>query len=226
MKPQVNHRFETLKAGENPANDLENSLVEILRTGKTSNADVQYAYDIYVDEYKREVLEAFLLASATDKDIFDVIKIPESVSAVYRPIFFDQSVFRDELDRECYAQTYPKKPSSWGHDLKICALTLGLDYMRYRFSRGPITVDITGALNEMIATASFLSKAGRINPMDSTATKQSLNWMAAAVKTMEAYVKVKPATEARKDEFELVLKTIDESTEEEQPKIDITDLVH
>ena len=226
MSRLINARYLALKSGEPATNDTEKNLCELLATGHTVDEAVSYAYSIYVDDFKREVLEAFILAGGSDEVVFDVLKIPTKVTAIYRPLFFDTSIFKDELDRENYAQTYPKKPTSWGHDLKTCALTLGLDYMRYRFSRGPITIDITGALNEMIATANFLSKAARINPMDSNANKQALSWMAAAVKAMEAYVKVKPATEVKKDEFELVLKSIDESEQDDEPKITPDELVH
>ncbi len=106
MKPQVNHRFESLKAGENPTNDIEKDIVEILRSNKTTNDDVQYAYDIYVDEYKREVLESFILAGGNDEVVFEILKIPVKVVAAYRYIFFDTDVFRDELDRESYAQIF------------------------------------------------------------------------------------------------------------------------
>jgi hypothetical protein len=225
LKQLVNHRFHELKSGELPANDSEKSLVELLTNGVTADETVTYAYNIFSDNFKREVLEAFVLAKATEDDIWNTLKIPKEVTKVYHNLFFDTSVFKDELDVEAYAQTYPKTPTSWGHDLKCCALTLGLNYMKYRFSRGPITIDITTSLNEMIANASFLSRAARLNPLDSEATKEARHWMDAAIKAMVAYVSVKPATEAVKDEFELVLKAIDQTTTE-QVAVNLDELVH
>lgn len=211
------HRAVALAEGATPTNPAEEAFISLLE-GRGTLEEIGYAKDIYEDAYKSEVLEAFLLAGADAAFIEKILKVPAKVAAAYSQLFFDRKVFRDELDIEAYAQTYPQttEAETWGHELKVCAITLGTDYLAYRFGRNEVDLDIAEALKSMITNAFMLSKATKLNPLNSNAAKEARNWAQTGIKAMEAYVRVKPATEQVEDEFRIALENIERTTNEQK----------
>ena len=171
-------------------------------------------------------MEAFLLSKATDHDIEEVLKVPTKVIKLYRQLFWDASVFKDELDIEAYAQTYER--NDYGKEIKVCAITLGIGYLRYRFSRGQHSeISMLDALQNMIETSYVLCQATRLNPMDSNASKEARQWMSMVVKNIDQYIKTRPVLDDFNDEFEIALKSIDNATKEQvQIKLNKDDIVH
>lgn len=224
---QPDSRAVALAEGTTPNGPLEEGLVALLQ-GKEAPVEVSYAKDIYEDPYKSEVLEAFLLAEAPPELIAKTLRVPVAVTQAYGALFFNRSVFRDELDVEAYAQNYPDttKEQKWGRELKLGALTLGIDYLTYRFGKKSDDLDIAGSLRTMIQNAYMLSKAVRMNPMNSDSAREARQWAATAVKAMEAYVKVKPATENTDDAFTIALENIERATNEAKSGISKADIVH
>lgn len=226
MRPP-DYRAVALAQGATPAGPLEEGLVAHLE-GKEAPEAVVYANEIYEDPYKSEVLEAFLLAEATPDLISDVLRIPAAVTQTYTELFFNRSVFRDELDVESYVQTYPDttKETKWGREVKVAALTLGVDYLVYRFAHKETSIDLAGALKNMITTSYMLTKASKLNPLDSTSAREARQWVGVAVKALEAYVRVKPATENTDNEFTIALANITRATNEAKSGISKDDIVH
>lgn len=220
-------RAQALAQGAQPVGTVEEEFVKLLNN-QPSLAEVVYANDIYENAYKSEVIEAFLLAEATPEAIFDTLKVPVAVVEVYKHLFFNRNAFQDELDVEAYAQTYSEDTpeQKYGKELKISALTLGLDYLIFRFSHKEVDVDLSGSLKSMIANAYMLTKAAKLNPLDSNASREARQWVATATKALEAYVRVKPATEKTDDEFSIALQNIERSTNEAQSGIKLDDIVH
>lgn len=219
------HRALNIQQGQEPQTETEKQYKSVLG-GSTAYEHVIYANDIYGDEYKSEVLEAFLLSRAIESDVEKILRVPTAIVQIYKYLFFDLDVFKDELDIESYANTYIE--SDFGKDLKVCAITLGLDYLRYRFSRGQhIDIDIVTALQNMIETGFILSKATRLNPLDSSAAKEARQWMLSAIRGVESYAKVKPVLEETSDEFKIILETIDHTTNElKNPNLLKDDILH
>lgn len=219
------HRALRVAETKDATDTTEGEYLKVLKD-ETASEDVHYAADIYADTYKSEVLEAFLLARASNADIEKILRVPGKVTAIYRHLFFDLDSFRDELDIESYARTYDVDP--FGKDLKICAITLGLEYLVYRFNRGQASeVNLVDSLRTMIETGYMLSKATRLNPLDSNAAREARQWMTAAIKGSESYIRVKPALEEYSDEFKIALEKIDNTTNERlNPNIDKDSIVH
>jgi hypothetical protein len=221
------HRAAAVAASETVTGALEQGLKDLLE-GKEAPEEVKYAYSIYDDAYKSEVLEAFLLADMKHEDISAVIRVPVTIIETYRYLFFDKAVFQDELDVEAYAQNYPEdtKEERWGKDLKIAAVTLGAEYLTYRFSRKEAGIDLANALKSMIINAYMLTKVTKLNPLDSNTAREARGWAGTAIKALEAYVRVKPATENSDDEWRIALETIERTTNETKSGIKREDIVH
>jgi len=226
MRSSTDHRAVRLQEGGEGKDQLEKEYLSLLAGTPIPNSDLVYANDIYHDSYKSEVLEAFFLAGASDIDVETTLRVPAAVSKVYRQLFWDYSVFRDELDIEAYTQTYEE--SAYGKEIKTCAVTLGLEYLQFRFGRGKNSdVSLTSALQSMIETGFMLSKAARINPLDSTASREARQWLTASIKGMESYAKVKAASGETIDDFKIALETIDHSTNEQKnPGIKKGEILH
>lgn len=226
MKLSTDHNALELQDGRSPTNPVEQAYQEVVRGNQAATDTQQYAMDIYEDDYKREVLEAFFLANATDADIQTILRIPSAVVKEYKAIFWDSSVFRDELDIETYAHSYTH--SDYGKSIKISAVTLGLPYLRYRFSRGKHSeISLMDALQNMIETSFVLSQATRLNPLDSDASREARQWMAMVVKNIDQYIRTKPVLDNLNDEFEIALRHIDQKTKElPSIVIDKDDILH
>lgn len=221
------HRAEEISAGAEAATPEEAEFAALLR-GETVSEQVKYAVEIYEDSYKSEVLEAFLLAGASSEIVYNHLRVPVPVVDTYRRLFFDLSVFRDELDVEAYTQTYPENTpgEKWGKDLKICAISLGLDYMTYRFGRNGGELDIQVALKQIIGNANMLAKVSKINPLDSNATREARAWAQTTLKALETWTKVAPMADKTDDDFRVALQTIETTTNEQKSAIKKDDLVH
>lgn len=221
------HRAIAISNGEAANGPLEQGLKNLL-DGQDAPGEVDYAYSIYVDPYKSEVIEAFLLANGSAEDIKNTLRIPGAVVTAYQHLFFDRAVFRDELDVEAYAQTYPAetKEEKWGRELKISAVSLGLEYLIYRFAHKDPDIDLVGSLKAIISNAYMLTKATRINPLDSDAARESRQWATMAVKAMETYTRVKPLAEKTDDAWQVALETIEHTTNEAKSGIKADDILH
>jgi hypothetical protein len=60
---------------------------------------IQEATNVYKNDFSRAVLEALLFCDFTDKEIAQLIGLSPEVCAKYREIFFDTSVFKNQLDK-------------------------------------------------------------------------------------------------------------------------------
>jgi hypothetical protein len=221
------HRALALADGAKPTGPLEQGLVDLL-AGKDAPPAVVYAREIYEDPYKSEVMESFLLASATPQLVFDTLRIPVDVTVAYSHLFFDRAAFRDELDVEQYAHNYPVDTAEkkYGKDLKEAALVLGAEYLAYRFNRNERDLDLAGALKSMISQSFQLTRAAKLNPLDSNATREARQWVATATKALEAYVRVAPATTNTDDEWKIALANIERATNEAKSSILKEEIVH
>ena len=225
MTSPPNHRALCLQKEGEATTDVEKEYSLFLKKGEGS-PDLKYAIDVYEDPYKSEVLEAFFLARTTDREVEQILRVPANVCSYYRYLFFDLNSFKDELDVEAYVQTYEE--SEFGKDIKVCAVTLGLDYLKYRFGRGEHSdVSLLTALKNMIETGYVLSKATRLNPLDSDSAREARQWMMAAIKGMDSYAKIKPMIQENANDFLIVLQTIDRTTNEDKnPTIQKNEIIH
>ena len=213
-----NHRAEAVKTG-NTETELEQEYKKFL-DGDTDNisSSLQHAHEIYSDPYKKEVLEAFILSGATTDEISTSLRLNTEVIEIYKYLFFDTSVFRDELEIESYVHTYPDE---YGKKLKINAITIGKDYLFFRFSRGKKDLDLDLALKSMVETAFMLSKATKLNPLDSSVSKEARQWAQLAGKLIETYYKVTGGKDSKQGELKIVLEEIDSITKTLISKEDI-----
>lgn len=189
-------------------------------TAKTS-ASVIRAHEIFSREFKRETLEALLLAGAGASEVEDVLRVPEDVTEVYRKLFFDTSVFEDELDIIDYAKSIP--PDTFGGELKQFGVDLGKECLKVRLACGKYTVEPGIVLAGVRSTAYMMTQLAKINRADSSMANAALRW---AQVSLRAVPEEEKAEQAGIEKLQLALETRDETTDAEKSGIPKDEILH
>lgn len=230
---QPHHRFERIytrlrQTGTYQTDDpLEEALVRLLLGETDVPEEVMRAYATYLDDYKREVVEAFLLAEAQPRDLHDIFRIQHDVIEVYQHLFFDTSVFHDRLDAEAYARNYPEDhDDGYGRELKINAIQLGLEYLKASFGRGNYEVSPTKAVRELVSQAYVTTKLASKYKIDSPKAKEARKWASTMVKSIESLPDAQDIEGGKKKDYLLKLRVVQENSdrpdlEEDIPREDI-----
>ena len=230
--PQPRHRFQRIhrqlrQTGTYSADDpVEEALVRFLLKDDSVPEPVIKACKVFWDGYKREVVEAFLLAEAGPKDLYEVFKIDTEVVELYEKLFFDISVFDDRLDAESYARNYEE--DDFGRELKISAIEDGLEYLKARFGRGNYDVSPTKAIKESISLSYVNSKVASKVSIDSPKAKEARKWASSMVKNIEALDTAQKIEGNKNADYMLKLKIMSDkegSSENEEIDIDPEDIV-
>ena len=207
-------------AGTEPVDSAERALFAQM-SGKKAPTDVERAFDIHEEFYKREVMESFLLAEATPQEIEDVLRVSVPITEAYMHLFFDLDVFEDELDRLNYAYTYDK--NDFGAKLKKFAVDMGKESLMVRMSRGSYVVPSSSVQESVRSTAFMLSQLAKTNNASSATAKEAYRWAQLALK---AAVEDDTQDQGNVDRVVMELETVDETTNEETSGIDKVDILH
>lgn len=201
--------------------DVEKEFCALLQSGTCKNACVSRAYAIYKLEYGREVVEALLLAQCTPEEIESLVRVPVDIVHVYGHIFFDASVFEDDLDIVNYAHTY--NDSVFGKEWKQMACDLGKDCLKIKLSRGGHTVSPAKVKNEIMALAYVLAKHAQVNPLQSDVSRIALHWA-----KLSAKMAGDDTSQDDKgiDKVFIELETTEDSTDENRSGIPPEDILH
>lgn len=216
---------EAVEAKEKPTNlaGAERDLYAIL-SGKKADAvsdSVRRAYGIFSREFKRETLESLLLVGAGSSEVEQVLRVPEDVTEIYRKLFFDTTVFEDELDIIDYAKSIPAE--TFGGELKQFAVDLGKECLKIRLSRGSYSVDVMTVVDGVRSTAYMMTQLAKINQADSSLANAALRW---AQVSLRAVPDEEKSEQAGIEKLKLALETTDETTNEEKSGIPKEKILH
>lgn len=162
-KRRPDARYRAIKeAPVAPDHPVERALWQLLKANGEDQV-VAYALEIYVEQYEREVMQAWLLSQATDEQIEHFLRVPQIVTAVYRHLFFDVTLFRDELTihrwvLECEGR---HGTSDDGAQLLRVAMTGGVDALAWLFGRGAHAVEADTVLRQVMTDAYFRGRSHR-----------------------------------------------------------------
>lgn len=235
--PQPRHTFQKIHrrlrqtGSYKTENPVEEDTVRLLLGDMNVPEEVLRAYGVYWDEYKREVVEAFLLAEAAPKDLHDIFRIDEDVIEIYQKVYFDTSVFSDRLDAESYARSYGDA-DSFGRELKISAIEDGLEYLKARFGRGHYDVSPVKAIRENISNSYINAKVATKVPIDSPKAKEARKWSNSLVKNVEALPDAQNIEGNNTSDYIIQLDLLKEESEKEDnepndtPDIDPENLIN
>ena len=208
------------KGSAAPTEPLEKELFLTLQ-GKGQDETVQKALDIYRDDYKREVVESFLLVNVSRSDIEKVLGVVPSVVNAFEQLFFDTGVFENRLDKFSYARSYTR--NDYGHALKNAGMDFGGDSLKIRMSAGSSYVSPTAVQNEVRAVAYFMAQRAKTNAVDSNIARAALEWAKLALRAAEG---AKEESTAGVEQISIALETKTETTDAEKSGIDPDDILH
>ena len=137
------HRYRVVcRASEEPSHGIEAALWKI-RRGEEITGVAKWAHEIYASVFEREVMQAWVLARASDDVIQRWLRIPPEVTQAYRYLFFDVEVFRDELDILSWVHEYEqeRQGSDLGVQLLHIAVMEGVDKLTFLYGRGESEMD-------------------------------------------------------------------------------------
>jgi hypothetical protein len=147
-----------------------------------------------------------LLAGCTADEVLDVLRVPAAVTESYSYLFFDTTVFADELDLRDYAYTYAG--SEYGADLKRYTVDLGKECLKVRLSHGNYSVSPMIVQDGIRSTAYMMAQLVKVNQADSSLANAALRWAQVGLKAADpednkseddAFSKIKFALESRED---------------------------
>lgn len=181
------HRYRAVKdAPEPPEHPSERALWELLH-GQAGDNYVARALEAYAGDTEREVMQAWLIAHATDAQVKQYLRVPEEVTRAYRHLFFDTGVFRDELDVLRWVREYkPSGTAAYDEGLLQNAMMFGVDYLVWIFFRGESSVDPETVKKQVMADAYFRGRMNRFHPLTSREAQLSHTFMATAFKAAQA----------------------------------------
>jgi hypothetical protein len=199
---------------------VDQELYDLL-TGCSVPFAVTRSYDIFTHEYKRETLEALLLAGADAAEIEQVLRVSPGVTEVYKTLFFDVSVFEDSLDVIDYAKSMGVQ--SFGGELKQFAVDLGKECLKIRLAGGEYSVNPSTVLDGVRATAFMMTQIARINRIDSSFANSALRW---AQVSLRAVPEKEESDESNVEKLKIALETRDETTNEEDSGVAKETILH
>ena len=178
-------------------------------------AEVTYAYRLYSSDYRRTVMEAFLLAGDSGETLATVLEIPQKVVEVYRYLFVDMSVFWDRLDIKVFVYEYPEEPlGGWAKHLITGAHEHGLEFMKASFADGAYAVDHAVAIREAIVQSYVNMKLGSRHGGNLQKAKDARAWADALFSQMSKGADILSGNRQEAKSFLLRLETIDYSSDQ------------
>ena len=146
-----------------PEHTCERGLWDALHTTTISDARVTWALEIFNASFEREILQAWLLARATDENVEKWLRVPPDVTQVYRHLFFNVNVFRDELDLLSWVREFEteKRGSQYGTQLLRDAVQGGVEKLCWIFGHNTYVVDPEIVKQRVMTDTYIRSLAGR-----------------------------------------------------------------
>ncbi len=203
----------------------EHALYEYLQHGRSPTPQVDEAYGIYEEPQFRHVVDAALLAHATDAFVCDALEMPLTVMSVYRHLFFDRSVFRHVLDVSKYVKELPVTPEE--RTYYTTAYEKGPETLlnRFRIGKRP-DLEPRAVLKELLADQIERARGHRGQPLNSELAREALRWAQATANTANILLREDTQAEHALSELKLTLAVEDRTVSVNDLVIKPGDLVH
>ncbi len=95
----------TLRAPAEPANAYERALWQMIHNGVGDDAIIRVV-DVYEDQFERELIQAWIIAGASDDDLHTRLGMARNMIEPYRHLCCNPLVFRDKLELLRWVRNY------------------------------------------------------------------------------------------------------------------------
>lgn len=192
MKCSPDQRYRATRLAKTaPKDPTELALWKIFQQ-KPSDPNVEWAWSVFEEVYEREVLNAFLLAGATDEQIWTTLRVPNAVVQAYRYLFFDTQAFRDELHILSWIRKYEEGHygTPQGVQLLKDALMRGVPGLIWNYCRdSTLTLDPEHVQRQAMVDAYFLGRTCRVLTPGSTEARAAKSYMDTALQLASTIIR-------------------------------------
>lgn len=207
-----------------PPGGTELALYELVLNSNVTDDSVKYAYELFLNEEHRAVLDAFLLADTASDVVSRVLTIPAEVLRAYSYLFFDASLFRNRLEKISYASDY--EGTAYAKELLRTGVMVGSDYLVWTYG-GKEEVDARRVVRHTMVDSFFRGMSHKGNSLTSNVTREAQKWWATAIKNAEILERIDPrATKQAYEELRIALEGVDETTATEKSPVPVEEILH
>lgn len=170
---------------ERPANNPEQGLWDFLHS-KTpiTDDDLDWAHELHSVTGEKEAMQAWLMAGATNDEIEHWLRIPDTVTAVYRHLFFDINAFRDELAMRTWVKEYEAISKDGARMLRE-AIEFGTEKLAWLYGRGQAVIDPQRAQQQLMTDAYYRGRSHRGMSLTSPGITVAHAFMNTAIRTAQ-----------------------------------------
>lgn len=151
---------------------------------------IDRALEIYEEPFERERLQPWLIAGADDKDIQERVGLPTATTKTYRHLFFDISVFRDQLEKQLWVAKYAGTPE--GQAFLQKAVLFGVEAVAHVLG-APSKLEPATVVEQAMRDLYFRGQAIRSARLSSPDTAAAYQLLKGAVDTSQLMNKTRPA---------------------------------
>lgn len=132
-----------------------------------------YCWEIYNNLNLKNIFEAFLFSTVDDNQVHESLGVDLDEIGFYREIFFDATVFKNDLERISWIQTIPE--DSPHKELYRIAFNQGFAALRWHYCRdkGSVTPDEAEQIVLTDSLMQYLSHRGK--PLTNKVAKEARN---------------------------------------------------
>ncbi len=152
---------------------------------------VDRALEIYGEEFERERLQPWILAGADDADIEERVGLSCETTRAYRHLFFNVSVFRDQLERQLWVYRYDG--TEQGKAFLQKAVLHGVEAIAHVMG-AQSKLDPQHVVEQSMRDLFFRGQAIRHASLTSPATATAHALLKSAVEQSQLLSKTRPAT--------------------------------
>lgn len=214
--------WELRNAAVAPEHPHERAMWELLKADGVDQI-AAYALDIYLDDFEREVFQAWHMARASEEQITQHLRIPPEVTQLYRHVFFDMHLFRDELSVLRWVREYEDttRGTAYGAELLRVANMGGVDALLWLFGRGEHVVESDKVMQQVMTDAYYRGRANRGHSVGSKEAAAAHGFMKTAFSAAQTLAKKGPIDGVNALLIKLRYRDMTSPVDKEQQKEDI-----
>lgn len=204
----------------------ERGLHQILAGQPSSAPHVDDALELYLHAEDRHVVNALILAKASNAQIADALGMSLHLTSAFRHLFFDRDVFRHDLDVKNYVRALDIPDNYRLYYTTACEKGFRTLANLFHVGERP-PVDPKEALRELLADQLDRARAHRGQRLDSELAREALRWSQAAGSTANILLRQDPQDGKNAlEELKLALRVEDQTTSLDQLDIGPGHLYH